>query len=194
MSMAQLFLTGRTLHHHPGSVVSLLYRSSTILTPVRRASTASRKQVTVVNDDGRVRWGDLTATEKIARTTQKTFHFGIVVTGMVMTVGSTRRNRGFKTLTPLRLEPDTFCTKRSLHQTARQDISTRLWMRFVPIQGFKNYLGLAIRSELLESQHRTNGLGQDLLRKAAHMRLRHHAESNLPDQQCGRIVMAGTTS
>ena len=52
-----------------------------------------------MNDDGRVRWGELTATEKIARTTQKTFHFGIIVTGMVMTVGKYQEEQGFKTLT-----------------------------------------------------------------------------------------------
>ena len=98
MIMAQLFLRGCTLHYHPSPIWSLLYRSSTILPPIRRASTASRKQVTVVNDDGRVRWGELTATEKIARTTQKTFHFGIVVTGMVMTVGSTGRSRASRRL------------------------------------------------------------------------------------------------
>ena len=49
--------------------------------------TASRKQVTVVNDDGKVNWKDLSATEKAARTTQQTFHFGIILTGLVMTGG-----------------------------------------------------------------------------------------------------------
>ena len=51
-----------------------------------RAPVASRKQVTVANDDGRVNWKDLTTREKAARTTQKTFHLGVVLTGLVMTV------------------------------------------------------------------------------------------------------------
>ena len=67
-------------------------------------------------------------------------------------------------------------------------------MRFAPIQGLKNCLGLAIRSELLESQHRTNGLGQDLLRKAAYMKVRRHAEGGSPDRAYRRIVAAETTS
>ncbi len=47
---------------------------------------SSRKQVTIVNDDGRVMWKDLSIREKAARTTQQTFNFGIVLTGLVMTV------------------------------------------------------------------------------------------------------------
>ncbi|MCJ1249602.1 mitochondrial import inner membrane translocase subunit tim21 [Trapelia coarctata] len=48
----------------------------------------SRKQVTIVNDDGRVNWNDLTTREKAARSTQKTFHFGIILIGLVMTGGA----------------------------------------------------------------------------------------------------------
>ena len=51
-----------------------------------RAPVVSRKQVTVANDDGRVNWKDLTTREKAARTTQKTFHLGVILTGLVMTV------------------------------------------------------------------------------------------------------------
>ena len=48
--------------------------------------TASRKQVTVINDDGRVEWTELTTKEKIARTTQQTFNLGLILTGVLMTV------------------------------------------------------------------------------------------------------------
>lgn len=51
------------------------------------SKTSSRKQVTVRNDDGRVQWNDLTTREKAARTTQQTFNFGVVLTGLVGTVG-----------------------------------------------------------------------------------------------------------
>lgn len=52
-----------------------------------------RKAVTPFNDDGRVAWGDLTAGEKAARTTQQTFNFGFIALGAVMTVGRyTRRD------------------------------------------------------------------------------------------------------
>ncbi|MCJ1398781.1 mitochondrial import inner membrane translocase subunit tim21 [Xylographa trunciseda] len=52
-----------------------------------RAPIASRKQITVANDDGRVNWKDLSTREKAARTTQKTFHLGIILTGFIMTGG-----------------------------------------------------------------------------------------------------------
>lgn len=50
-------------------------------------ATSTRKQVTVVSDDGRVRWQDLTVREKAARTTQQTFNFGLVLSGFFLTVG-----------------------------------------------------------------------------------------------------------
>ena len=51
----------------------------------KNGSAVSRKQVTVVNDDGRVEWKDLSRGEKVARTTQQTFNFGIVLAGAVGT-------------------------------------------------------------------------------------------------------------
>ena len=47
-----------------------------------------RKQITVTSDDGRVRWGELSAREKTARATQQTMNFGIIVIGAIMTVSS----------------------------------------------------------------------------------------------------------
>ncbi|KAL8712384.1 MAG: hypothetical protein Q9225_006944 [Loekoesia sp. 1 TL-2023] len=52
-----------------------------------RSPVSSRKQVTVVNDDGRVNWKDLSVKEKAARTTQQTFNLGIILTGLIMTGG-----------------------------------------------------------------------------------------------------------
>lgn len=50
------------------------------------ASGPTRKQITVVSDDGRVRWGDLSMREKAARTTQQSVNFVVVIAGVVMTV------------------------------------------------------------------------------------------------------------
>ncbi|KAL8710597.1 MAG: hypothetical protein Q9220_004821 [cf. Caloplaca sp. 1 TL-2023] len=50
---------------------------------------STRKQVTVVNDDGRVEWKNLSVKEKVARTTQQSFHFGVILTGLLMTGGCT---------------------------------------------------------------------------------------------------------
>ncbi|KAL8767407.1 MAG: hypothetical protein Q9209_006097 [Squamulea sp. 1 TL-2023] len=47
----------------------------------------SRKQITVANDDGRINWKYLSVMEKVARTTQQTFNFGVVLAGLVMTGG-----------------------------------------------------------------------------------------------------------
>ncbi|KAF2113474.1 TIM21-domain-containing protein [Lophiotrema nucula] len=44
-----------------------------------------RKQVTVLNDSGRVRWNDLSVGEKAARTTQQSFNLAVVVAGIVAT-------------------------------------------------------------------------------------------------------------
>ena len=49
-------------------------------------SAPLRKQVTVLGDDGRVRWGDLTRKEKAARTTQQSFNLFVVVAGALLTV------------------------------------------------------------------------------------------------------------
>ena len=47
---------------------------------------SSRKQVTVLNDDGRVQWTQLTAREKVARVTQQSFNFALIVVGVIATV------------------------------------------------------------------------------------------------------------
>lgn len=51
-----------------------------------RNSSTTRKQVTVVNDDGRVKWGQLSTGEKVARTTQQSFNFLVVLAGAAGTV------------------------------------------------------------------------------------------------------------
>ncbi|MCJ1478203.1 mitochondrial import inner membrane translocase subunit tim21 [Lambiella insularis] len=65
----------------------LLTRTYATQNTLGGALAASRKQVTVANDDGRVRWAELTTREKAARTTQKTFYIGVVLTGLIMTGG-----------------------------------------------------------------------------------------------------------
>jgi import inner membrane translocase subunit TIM21 len=43
------------------------------------------RQVTTFNDDGRVRWGDLSIREKGARSTQQSFNFLVIIAGVLMT-------------------------------------------------------------------------------------------------------------
>ncbi|KAF2763000.1 import inner membrane translocase-like protein subunit tim-21 [Pseudovirgaria hyperparasitica] len=68
---------------------SLLRPSSTLIRAaqptLRSYATSTRKAVTIVNDDGRINWGDLSTREKAARTTQQTFNLAVVVVGVLMT-------------------------------------------------------------------------------------------------------------
>ncbi|KAJ5787098.1 hypothetical protein N7457_002088 [Penicillium paradoxum] len=51
-------------------------------------TTSSRKKsITVLSDDGRVQWGDLSGGEKVARATQQSFNFVLVLAGAVLTGG-----------------------------------------------------------------------------------------------------------
>jgi import inner membrane translocase subunit TIM21 len=52
----------------------------------RPTGTSRKKSITVLSDDGRVQWGDLSTGEKFARTTQQSFNFVIVLAGAVLTV------------------------------------------------------------------------------------------------------------
>lgn len=46
----------------------------------------SHRRVTVFNDTGRVKWGELSSREKLARSTQQSFNFAFVALGAVMVV------------------------------------------------------------------------------------------------------------
>lgn len=49
-------------------------------------SGPTRKQISVMSDDGRYKWSELSGKEKVARATQQSFNFVIVIVGVVMTV------------------------------------------------------------------------------------------------------------
>jgi import inner membrane translocase subunit TIM21 len=63
-----------------------LYATQTGLGTTGASSRPRRKAVTAFNDDGRVAWGDLSPREKVARTTQQTFNFGLILVGAALTV------------------------------------------------------------------------------------------------------------
>lgn len=67
-------------------IAARLYATQTGLGTSNPQPTKKRKAVTVINDDGRVAWGDLSVKEKAARTTQQTFNFSLIILGAVMTV------------------------------------------------------------------------------------------------------------
>jgi import inner membrane translocase subunit TIM21 len=81
--------------------------------------TASHRQVTTFNDDGRVRWSELSVREKAARSTQQSFNFLVIIAGVVMTgavatlmykeVFSTDSKTSHFNRTVTRIKKDTTC-------------------------------------------------------------------------------------
>lgn len=68
-------------------VAARCYATPTGLGTSNPAPKPRRKAITPFNDDGRVAWGDLSAGEKAARTSQQTFNLGLILLGAVLTVG-----------------------------------------------------------------------------------------------------------
>lgn len=63
------------------------YATQTSLgTTTTSTSSKTHRRVTVFNDDGQVKWGDLTPMEKVSRTTQQSFNFSLIAGGAVLTV------------------------------------------------------------------------------------------------------------
>ncbi|GAB7351164.1 hypothetical protein MBLNU459_g1614t2 [Dothideomycetes sp. NU459] len=63
--------------------------ASTGSVPHGSSSPPPRRAVTIRNDTGRVPWGELSAREKAARSTQQSVNLAVVIAGVVMTVGVT---------------------------------------------------------------------------------------------------------
>lgn len=74
-------------HHH---VRRALATHSSINNSIKASNSSTtnppRKQITVLNDDGRVHWTKLTTREKVARATQQSFNAVIVLVGVLATV------------------------------------------------------------------------------------------------------------
>ncbi|PBP17105.1 import inner membrane translocase subunit tim-21 [Diplocarpon rosae] len=68
-------------------MVARFYATQTGLGTPNAVPKPRRKAVTLFNDNGRVAWGDLSASEKAARTTQQSFNFGLILLGAVLTGG-----------------------------------------------------------------------------------------------------------
>ena len=50
------------------------------------SATPKRRNVTVLSDDGRYEWGELSGKEKVSRATQQSVNFVVVLAGAVLTV------------------------------------------------------------------------------------------------------------
>ena len=142
-----LYTTVRNLNLGPSNILRHQWLSKHIYYPAYKSRTRrrqyatqsnlvgdglpSRKQVTVVNDDGRVEWKELSGREKAARTAQQSFNLLTILTGMVMTVRP-RSKRSTALQTPFtyfiypinRAELSPSSTLKSSPRIVRQDSST----------------------------------------------------------------------
>ena len=63
-----------------------LYATQTNLGKINPSDRPRHKPVTVFNDDGQVKWGDLSPMEKAARTTQQSINLTLILGGAAATV------------------------------------------------------------------------------------------------------------
>ena len=76
--------TSVALHPHIRTEITRLYATQSDLGSGPRKPT--RKNITVLSDDGRYGGGELSGREKVSRATQQSFNFIIVLAGVVLTV------------------------------------------------------------------------------------------------------------
>jgi import inner membrane translocase subunit TIM21 len=74
------------LRPSPHTQITRFYATQSNLGTGPKTTSSRKKSITVLSDDGRVQWGDLSRGEKVARTTQQSFNFIIVLAGAVLTV------------------------------------------------------------------------------------------------------------
>ncbi|KKK19704.1 hypothetical protein P175DRAFT_0483519 [Aspergillus ochraceoroseus IBT 24754] len=76
------------IHYHP-LLPRISHNSYATQSDLGRDSGAAprRRNVTVLSDDGRYTWGELSGREKVARATQQSFNFVVILAGVVLTGG-----------------------------------------------------------------------------------------------------------
>ena len=103
--------------------ITRLYATQSNIGSGPQSIPSRKKSITVLSDDGRVQWGDLSRGEKVARATQQSFNFVIVLAGAVLTVwssfvrGDIANHRWLYGL--IRAESSHFSISRFCRQTAR---------------------------------------------------------------------------
>ncbi|KAJ5113243.1 hypothetical protein N7456_001777 [Penicillium angulare] len=71
------------LRPYPRSEITRLYATQSN----SGSTTKKRRNITVLSDDGRYEWGELSGGEKVSRATQQSFNFLVVIAGVVLTGG-----------------------------------------------------------------------------------------------------------
>lgn len=142
-----------------GSLAARLYATQTSLGASSPTPQPRRKAVTPFNDNGRVPWGDLSAGEKVARTTQQTFNFSAIVLGAILTVSVPSDGR--QVLRPLLIRLrgawDMYYMLKFSPPTVKRGISIELLIRSRRTRDAQHYLETAKKSAPLVSIHGANG-------------------------------------
>lgn len=86
--------TSTAVRAAPVTKLSRLYATQSDLGRGSRPRT-TRKNITVLSDDGRYEWGELSGREKVSRATQQSFNFVIVLAGVVLTVRVHSQHRDY---------------------------------------------------------------------------------------------------
>lgn len=89
-------------------------------------STRSRKNISVLSDDGRLQWDDLSGREKVSRATQQSFNFVVVLAGAVLTVWQRGTDFRWKEITDnSRVVSSHYSTSKSSPRTAAHGSSRK---------------------------------------------------------------------
>lgn len=132
------------------------------------SSTTKRRGVTVLSDDGRYEWGELTGREKVARATQQSVNFVVVLAGAVLTVSLvpvTGFGKSDKMLMRTREVCLCCCTRKCCPRTAVHGSSRRPWSGSKTTHDARMCLEIAERSRHMATVPGAGGRETGPLRK-----------------------------
>ena len=163
-----------TLRPFPRFAITRLYTTQSDLG--NGSGKFKRRNITVLSDDGRYTWGELSGREKLARATQQSFNFIIVIAGVVLTVGMTQlsssgpvKEPANKCLTLLsefcRVVSSRFFIRMSSHQIAGHGNSRKRSTALKTMLDVQSFWVTEEKSRHMVRIRRADGHEIDLLRK-----------------------------
>lgn len=147
-----------------------LYATQSDIGSGPKSPLSRKKSITVLSDDGRVQWGDLSRGEKVARTTQQSFNFIIVLAGAVLTVwiGTFSRldTKLLTTRSPYRAGSLHFSISRCSHQIVEHGNSKKQCRALKMIPSVSSYSVIGGKFKHMAKTPGVDGLGTDRLRES----------------------------
>jgi hypothetical protein len=125
------------------------------------SSERARKQITVISDDGRLQWSELSGSEKFSRVTQQSFNLLLVLIGAVMTVRRLHEVSETILLTTARAVLLHSYISMFSPQIARRGSLIGLSTESRMIHVVSSYSVIETKSRHTAKQHGINGLGID---------------------------------